>query len=65
VPFSAGCYLGDSDFTVRHDQFMSDAAWARFGEVRADHDPGGLFCGYDCADPAQLNAPAGRRPANR
>jgi len=65
APFSAGCYLGDSDFAVRHDQFMSDAAWRRFGEVRADRDPGGLFCGYDCADPAQLNGPAGRRPAGR
>ena len=30
APFSAGCYLGDSDFTVRADQFMSDAAWDRF-----------------------------------
>jgi hypothetical protein len=58
APFSAGCYLGDSDFTVRPDQFMSDAAWHRFREIRADRDPGGLFAGYDCADPALLNAPA-------
>jgi len=60
APFSVGCYLGDSDFTVRHDQFMSDAAWRRLGEIRADRDPGGLFCGYDCADPGKLNAPPGR-----
>jgi hypothetical protein len=58
-PFSAGCYLGDSDLNVRPDRFMSDAAWDRFGEIRAERDPGELFCGYDCADPAQLNAPAG------
>jgi FAD/FMN-containing dehydrogenase len=58
APFSAGCYLGDSDFNVRPDQFMSDAAWRRFGEIRAERDPGELFCGYDCADPAQLNVPA-------
>jgi hypothetical protein len=58
APFSAGCYLGDSDFTVRTDRFMSDAAYDRFLRIRADRDPGGLFCGYDCADPALLNAPA-------
>jgi FAD/FMN-containing dehydrogenase len=58
APFSAGCYLGDSDFTVRPDRFMSDAAWDRLARVRADRDPGGLFPGYDCADPARLNAPA-------
>jgi FAD/FMN-containing dehydrogenase len=57
APFSAGCYLGDSDLAVRPDQFMSDAAWRRFREIRADRDPGGLFAGYDCADPALLNAP--------
>jgi FAD/FMN-containing dehydrogenase len=56
APFSAGCYLGDSDFTVRADQFMSDAAWDRFQRIRADRDPGGLFCGYDCADTARLNS---------
>jgi hypothetical protein len=55
-PFSGGCYLGDSDFTVRPGRFMSDAAWDHLGRVRADRDPGGLFPGYDCADPALLNA---------
>jgi FAD/FMN-containing dehydrogenase len=58
APFSAGCYLGDSDFTVRPDRFMSDAAWDRFRRIRADRDPDGLFPGYDCTDPALLNAPA-------
>jgi FAD binding domain len=56
APFSVGCYLGDSDFTVRTDRFMSDAAYDRFQRIRADRDPGGLFAGYDCADPALLNA---------
>jgi hypothetical protein len=56
APYSAGCYLGDSDFTVRPDRFMSDAAWDRYLRIRADRDPGGLFPGYDCADPARLNA---------
>jgi FAD/FMN-containing dehydrogenase len=77
APFSAGCYLGDSDFTVRPDRFMSDAAWDRFRQIRADRDPGGLFAGYDCADPSLLNAPldapslkipddpAGRQPTKR
>jgi hypothetical protein len=56
-PYSAGCYLGDSDFTVRPDRFMSDAAWDRFREIRADRDPGRLFAGYDCADESALNVP--------
>jgi hypothetical protein len=56
APFSAGCYLGDSDLTVRPDRFMSDAAWERFNRIRAERDPDGLFPGYDCADPALLNA---------
>jgi len=54
-PYSAGCYLGDSDFTVRPDRFMSDAAWDRFRQVRTARDPGGLFAGYDCADESALN----------
>jgi len=58
APFSAGCYLGDSDFTVRPDRFMSDAAWDRFRQIRAARDPNELFPGYDCADPAALNSRA-------
>jgi FAD/FMN-containing dehydrogenase len=45
-PFSPGCYLGDSDFTVRPAPFMSDSAWDRFRRIRADRDPDGLFPGY-------------------
>ncbi|WP_017236979.1 FAD-binding oxidoreductase [Streptomyces sp. SS] len=51
APASAGCYLGDSDLTVRPDRIMSDAAWSRFRRIRADRDPEGLFAGY-------LGAPA-------
>jgi FAD/FMN-containing dehydrogenase len=61
-PFSAGCYLGDSDLTIRPDRFMSDAAWDRFRQIRAARDPGRLFVGYDCADEPALNA--GRHSAS-
>jgi FAD/FMN-containing dehydrogenase len=55
-PFSAGCYLGDSDLTIRPDRFMSDAAWNRFRQIRAARDPARLFAGYACADESALNA---------
>jgi FAD/FMN-containing dehydrogenase len=45
-PFSPGCYLGDSDFTVRPAPFMSDEAWRRLRQIRAVRDPDGLFAGY-------------------
>jgi hypothetical protein len=64
-PFSAGCYLGDSDLRVRPGRFMSDAAWRQFLRVRAARDPGGLFAGYDCADESALNAPLKRQPEVR
>ena len=54
-PFSAGCYLGDSDLNVRSGRFMSDAAWDRFRRIRAARDPGRLFVGYDCPDETVLN----------
>lgn len=44
--YSAGCYLGDSDISVRPDRIMSDAAWLRFQQLRATHDPAGRFCGF-------------------
>jgi FAD/FMN-containing dehydrogenase len=46
APFSPGCYLGDSDLTIRPGKFMSDAAWDRLRAIRAVRDPGGLFAGY-------------------
>jgi FAD/FMN-containing dehydrogenase len=61
-PFSPGCYLGDSDFTVRPDKFMSDQAWSRYQAVRADRDPEGRFAGYLTADEATLNTRTRSRP---
>lgn len=58
APLEAGCYLGDSDFTVRPDRFMSDAAWDRYRRIRAERDPDRLFAGYDIADESRLNQPA-------
>jgi len=49
-PFSAGCYLGDSDLTVRPGRFMSGGAWNRFRQIRAARDPDRRFAGYPCAD---------------
>jgi FAD binding domain len=60
-PFSPGCYLGDSDFTVRPDRFMSDEAWDRYQAIRADRDPRRRFAGYLTADEATLNTPRAAR----
>lgn len=54
-PVTAGQYLGDSDFTVRQERFMSDDAWRRFQVIRDARDPDRLFAGYLCADKATLN----------
>jgi hypothetical protein len=62
-PLSAGCYLGDSDLSVRPDRFMSDAAWDRFRRIRDARDPGQLFAGYHCADESALNATVPTVPA--
>jgi hypothetical protein len=45
-PYSAGCYLGDSDFTVRPDTIMSESAWSKFQLIRAARDPESRFPGY-------------------
>lgn len=54
-PFSPGCYLGDSDFTVRPDRFMSDEAWRRYQAIRAGRDPEHRFAGYLTDGDATLN----------
>jgi FAD/FMN-containing dehydrogenase len=51
----AGVYLGDTDFTRRQDRFLSDGAYRRLGEIRAQRDPGGRFGSYLTSDPARLN----------
>jgi len=54
-PFSPGCYLGDSDFLVRTDRFLSDEAWDRYQAIRANRDPERRFAGYLTADESALN----------
>ena len=51
-----GVYLGDSDFGRAAICFMADANFARLQELRARHDPDGLFVAYLSADGAVLNA---------
>jgi FAD/FMN-containing dehydrogenase len=46
APVSVGCYLGDSDFTRRPAQFLSDEAYERLERIRAARDPHGRFVGY-------------------
>jgi FAD/FMN-containing dehydrogenase len=50
-----GVYLGDTDFTRRQDRFLSDGAYLRLGEIRAQRDPFGRFGSYLTSDPAGLN----------
>ncbi len=45
-PVTVGQYLGDSDLSRRQVRFMSDEAWPRLQEIRAERDPDGLFVGY-------------------
>ena len=51
----SGVYLGDTDFTQRQDRFLSDDAYRRLGQVRAEHDPSGRFGSYLARDPQRLN----------
>jgi hypothetical protein len=45
-PFSPGCYLGDSDLLRRPAPFLAPDNHRRLEEIRAKHDPDGLFLGY-------------------
>ena len=51
-----GVYLGDSDFRVRPDRFMSDAAFERLQAIRAERDPDGMFCSWPIRDGAAESA---------
>jgi FAD/FMN-containing dehydrogenase len=51
----AGAYLGDTDFTRRQDRFLSDGAYRRLAQIRAERDPDGRFASYLTCDPARLN----------
>jgi FAD/FMN-containing dehydrogenase len=50
-----GVYLGDTDFTRRNDRFLSDAAYRRLAEIRAERDPSGRFAPYLTSDAEGLN----------
>ena len=50
-----GVYIGDTDFTRRQDQFVSDESFARLNEIRAARDPQGRFVNYLSADRDRLN----------
>ena len=41
-----GVYLGDTDFTMRGDRFMSDANYRQLEAIRAVRDPDRIFCSY-------------------
>jgi FAD/FMN-containing dehydrogenase len=51
----AGAYLGDTDFTRRHDRFLSDENFERLQRVRQRWDPAGRFASYLAGDPDRLN----------
>jgi FAD/FMN-containing dehydrogenase len=50
-----GVYLGDTDFTRRHDRFLSDDAFRGLTAIRAERDPSGRFASYLTSDPGGLN----------
>jgi hypothetical protein len=45
-PFTVGQYWGDSDQTRREVKTLTDDAWARLQQIRAKHDPKGMFADY-------------------
>jgi FAD/FMN-containing dehydrogenase len=51
----AGVYLGDTDFTRRNDRFLSDEAYQRLKQIRAERDPSGRFASYLTSAPEGLN----------
>lgn len=55
-PVTTGVYTGDTDFARRPDRFLDDASFERLGEIRARHDPGGVFVGYLTPDRGRVNA---------
>ena len=56
-PFTVGQYWGDSDQTQREVKTLTDDAWARLQQIRAERDPSGLFVDY-------LAGPGGFRNRN-
>jgi FAD/FMN-containing dehydrogenase len=56
-PFTVGQYWGDSDQTRREVKTLTDDAWARLQQIRAERDPNRLFADY-------LAGPGGFRNRN-
>jgi FAD/FMN-containing dehydrogenase len=56
-PFTVGQYWGDSDQTQREVKTLTDDAWTRLQQIRAERDPSGLFVDY-------LAGPGGFRNRN-
>lgn len=56
-PYTVGQYWGDSDQTQREVKTLTDDAWARLQQIRAERDPNGLFADY-------LAGPGGFRNRN-
>jgi FAD/FMN-containing dehydrogenase len=56
-PFTIGAYWGDSDQTQREVKTLTDDAWARLKQIRAERDPSGVFVDY-------LAGPGGFRNRN-
>ena len=50
-----GVYLGDTDFTMRGDRFISADHYRRLEEIRAIRDPHRLFCSYLSGTDVVLN----------
>ena len=49
-PFTIGQYWGDSDQEHRRVRCLTDTAWSRLQDVRAERDPQHLFADYLTAD---------------
>ncbi|WP_300680931.1 FAD-binding oxidoreductase [Nocardioides sp.] len=55
-PVTVGQYLGDGDLSRRQVRFLSDEAWERLQQIRAERDPDGMFVGYHAGPDGAANA---------
>ncbi len=54
-PIGRGAYVGDANPVGRPDRFMAPANFDRLQQIRARHDPGGLFAAWAVAPGAVTN----------
>jgi hypothetical protein len=54
-PIGRGAYVGDANPVGRPDRFMAPANFDRLQQIRARHDPGGLFAAWAVAPGAITN----------